>query len=54
MPNETNENILVDIDTEQMQGSQKLLGMKIDSKLDFEDHIGRICTKKQCEIKWID
>ena len=46
MPNETNENILVDIDTEQMQCSQKLLGIKIDSKLSFEDHIGRICTKK--------
>ena len=25
-----------------MQGSQKLLGIKIDSKLNFDDHIGRI------------
>ena len=29
-----------------MQGSQKLLGIKIDCKLNFDDHIGRICTKK--------
>ena len=27
-----------------MQGSQKLLGIKIDSKLNFDDHIGRICN----------
>ena len=43
----TNENVPVNIGTEQMQSSEKLLGIKIDAKLDFEDHLGSICIKIQ-------
>ena len=30
------------------ESNEKLLGIKIESKLNFKDHIGRICTKSQC------
>ena len=33
----TNENVLVNIGIEQMQNSEKLLEIKIDSKLNFKD-----------------
>ena len=42
----TNANVLVNIGTEQLQNSGKLLGIKIDSKLNFKDQIGGICIKK--------
>ena len=48
----TNENVLVNIGTKQMQNSsENLLGIKIDPKQNFKDQIGRICTKSQCQIK---
>ena len=37
-----------------MQNNKNLLGIKIDSKLNFEDQIGRICTKSQFQIKCFD
>ena len=33
----TNENVLVNIGIEQMQNNEKLLEIKIDSKLNFKD-----------------
>ena len=33
------ENVLVNVDTEQMQNSEKLLEIKIDFKLNFKDQI---------------
>ena len=42
----TNANVLVNIGTEQLQNSEKLLGIKIDSKLNFKGQIGGICIKK--------
>ena len=43
----TNENLLVNIGTAQIQNSssEKLLRIKIDSNLNFKDHIGSICKK---------
>ena len=49
-----NKNIFVNTGTKQMQNSEKLLVIKIDSKLNFKDHIGRKCTKCQCQIRWFD
>ena len=48
-----NENVLVNIGKEQMQNNEKLLGIKIDSKLDFKDKIGRMCTKSHCQINTV-
>ena len=52
----TNENIAVNIGKAQIQNStsKKLLGNNIDFKLKFKDHIGNICKKHQCQIKFID
>ena len=50
----TNENLLANIGTEQILNSKKLLGIKIDFKLNFKDQIGRICIKTQCQIKCFD
>ena len=47
----TDENVPVNIGTVQMQNSEKLSGIKTDSKLNFKYHIGRICPKNQCQIK---
>ena len=47
----TNENVFVNIGTEQMQNSEKLLGIKIDSKLNFKDKLVRTCIQSQCQIK---
>ena len=30
------------------ESNEKLFGIKIESQLNFKDHIGRICTKSQC------
>ena len=38
----------------QMKNSEKRLGIKINSKLTFEDQIGRICIKSQCRAKCFD
>ena len=43
----TNANVLVNIGTEQLQNSEKLLGIKIDSKLNFKDQLGGMHKKKQ-------
>ena len=50
----TNENVLVNIGAVQMQNSEKLSVIKIDSKLNFKDYIGRICTKSPPQIKCFD
>ena len=34
-----------------MQNSEKLLGIKIDSKLNFKDKLVRTCIQSQCQIK---
>lgn len=34
--------------TEIIHNSGKLLGIKINSKLDFKDHLESICIKSQC------
>ena len=47
----TNENVFVNIGTEQMQNSEKLLGIKIDSKLNFKDKLVRTCIQSQYQIK---
>ena len=43
----TDENVLVYIGTGQIQNSssEKLLGVKIDCKINFKDHRGSICKK---------
>ena len=48
----TNENLLVNIGTAQIQNSssEKLLGTKIDSKLNFKDHIRSICKKASVKL----
>ena len=50
----TNEKILVSIGTKHMQNSEKPLGIKIDSKLNFMGQIGKICIKSQCQIQCFD
>lgn len=40
------------IGSKQMQNSEKILGIKIDSKSNFKDQ--RICTKCRCQIKCFD
>ena len=30
------------------ESNEKLLGIKIESQLNFKDHIGKICSKSQC------
>ena len=47
----TNENVLVNVGTEQLKNSKKLLRIKIDSKLKFKDQLSRICIKSQCRTK---
>ena len=48
----TNENVLfIQV---QMQNKEKQLGIKIDFKLNFKDHIGKVYTKTQCQIKCFD
>ena len=45
-------NVHVSIGTAQIENSkcQKLLGINIDSKLTFEDHINRICKKASAKL----
>ena len=51
-----NDNLPVNIGTAQMQisSSEKLLGTKIDSKLNFKHSIGSIYKKRECQIKCFD
>ena len=46
------DNVHVNIGTAQIENSkcQKLLGINIDSKLTFEDHINRICKKASAKL----
>ena len=46
------DNVHVNVGTAQIENSkcQKLLGMNIDSKLTFEDHINRICKKASAKL----
>ena len=32
---------------------EKLLRIKIDCKLGFDDHVGNICKKGRLKIKWV-
>ena len=50
----SNENALINVGTKQMQNCEKLLGIKINSKLTFKNHIVRIYRKSQCQIKYFD
>ena len=51
-----NENVLGCIGTPQTQNSssEKLLGVKIASKINLKDHLGSICKKNLCQIKLFD
>ena len=48
----TKENVCVNIGTTQITNSacEKLLGIKVDSSLNFEDHIGSICKKAGAKL----
>ena len=50
------DDVHVNVGTEQIENSkcQKLLGINIDSKLTFEDHINRICKKASAKLNAID
>ena len=50
------DNVYVNIGTAQIENSkcQKLLGISIDSKLTFEDHINRICKKAIAKLNALD
>ena len=52
----TNQNILVNKGATQRQKSscEKLLEIKIDSKLNLKDHTGDTCKKNQCQNKSFD
>ena len=49
----TTEKVPVNIGTTQITNSKSetLLGIKIDSNLNFEDHIGSICKKTGAKLK---
>ena len=46
------DNVHVNVGTAQIENSKcrKLLGINIDSKLTFEDHINRICKKASAKL----
>ena len=48
----TKENVCVNIGTTQITNSacEKLLGIKVDSSLNFEDHTGSICKKAEAKL----
>ena len=48
----TNKNVLVNNRTTQIQNTsfEKLLGVKIDCKLNFKDHVGCICKKVSAKL----
>ena len=48
-----NENVHVNIGTSQIKNSdcERLLGIDIDCKLSFENHINQICSKTRAKIK---
>ena len=48
----TNQNVLLNIGTVKIQNSssEKLLGIKIDSKLNFKDLLGSICKKASTKL----
>ena len=48
-----NENVHVNIGTSQIKNSdcERLLGIDIDCKLSFENHINQICSKARAKIK---
>ena len=45
----TKENVCVNIGITQITNSacEKLLGIKVDSSLNFEDHVGSICKRRE-------
>ena len=49
----TKENVCVNIGTTQTTNSacEKLLGIKVDSSLNFEDHTGSICKKAGAKLQ---
>ena len=48
-----NENVHVNIGTSQIKNSdcERLLGIDIDCKLSFENHINQMCSKARAKIK---
>ena len=48
-----NENVHVNIGTSQIKNSdcERLLGIDIDCKLSFENHINQICSTARAKIK---
>ena len=48
-----NENVHVNIGTSQIKNSdcERLLGIDIDCKLSFENHINQICSKARAKLK---
>ena len=49
----TDQQVLVNLGTAQIKNSQyeKLLGVKIDTKLNFKTHIQQICGKANAKLK---
>ena len=53
MQENSGENVYVDIGTSQIKNSdcERLLGIDIDCKLSFENHINQICSKARAKIQ---
>ena len=49
----SDKNLLVNVGTSQIKNSdcERLLGIDIDCKLSFENHINQICSKARTKIK---